>query len=630
MPAEILQKFWGYPGFRDKQEEIIRSVLSKTDTLALLPTGGGKSICYQVPALMVDGVCIVVSPLIALMRDQVAQLKNRGISATYLYGGLSKKEIAIELQNIRNNKYKLVYVSPERLQSKAFLQNVKRTKVSFLAVDEAHCISQWGHDFRPEFRQIATIRESLPDVTILALTASATTAVVDDIVSQLGLSEPTIVRKSFYRENLTYKVQYDENKRQSLLKLAKAKPGSGVVYTRTRRRTIEIANLLKSKGVSADYYHGGLTNQERNLKQDRWTKNESRVMVATNAFGMGIDKPDVRFVAHYDMPDSLEAYYQEAGRAGRDGKPSTCVLFYDEGDILQLRSFVNNQFPTMERVQQVYTGICNYFELAYHSGLEARFDFDLVDFCNKFELPAVEVYASIKVLQKLGYIHMSEGFYRPSKLKIDISSTVLYDFQLKNVGMDKLIKTILRSYAGVYDFYTVINENQLAQRSHLPLSQVVSKLKILNDLKVLTYQPASEKPFLTFLSARVQEIKDTEGIVKENQLRTINRLEAMIGYVEGEMCRSTLICQYFGEDQPEICGMCDVCLLKSKLKISQTEFIEIEKHIELSLTAKPLLIEDLMTVSESYDQETVLAVLRWLISDNKVITDKSGYLRFEK
>ncbi|MBO6517179.1 MAG: RecQ family ATP-dependent DNA helicase [Bacteroidia bacterium] len=614
---QTLKKYWGYTAFRPNQEDIIRAVCSGRDTLALLPTGGGKSICYQLPALELEGVCLVVSPLVALMRDQVELLKSKGISATYLYSGLSRRELQIEYENMRNGKYVLVYVSPERLKSPDFQNSLGMTNLSFVAVDEAHCISQWGHDFRPVYREIGQIRLLKPEIPILALTASATAQVQQDIIEQLELRNTALYKSEFLRPNLSYQVRYTEDKRGELLRHIQVTPGSGIVYVRSRRKTVEIANYLRNANIVANYYHAGLSSTERNQRQDAWQNGHTRVMVSTNAFGMGIDKPDVRFVLHYDLPDSIESYYQEAGRAGRDGNDALCLLMYEEADMLDGRSRISGRFPSLERVNRIYQNLCNYFELAYHTGNDARFDFDLEDFCKKFENNALETYSSLNVLEQLNYLLPSDGFRRPSRLKINVSSTELYDFQLKNIRFDALIKLILRSYSGIFDHYAVIREPALAKRLKHTVKQVVANLNTLKQLKLLDYIESTDVPFITFLQPRVEKIVDREAWLKTNRKRTEDRFEALVQYIEEEECRSRLIGEYFGEEQKEDCGKCDVCNLKQRYAFSSDDFSVIENQVR-ALLAEPMEYGQLVRSILGYSEDQVHGVLKWMMDDGLV------------
>lgn len=608
----------------------MQSVLDGHDVLALLPTGGGKSLCYQLPAVLLDGVCFVVSPLIALMRDQVENLRKKGISATYIYSGMSGKEVLVELENIRNGKYKLVYVSPERLQNKSFLDSFKRTKVSFLAVDEAHCISQWGHDFRPQFRMISDLRELKPEMNILALTASATPQVKDDIISQLDLRSVEVFTKSFHRPNLSYNIVYTDDKRGVLVKEIQNTPGTGIVYVRNRRKTIELTKYLREHQISADFYHAGLDAETRNKKQDQWTNGSTRIIVSTNAFGMGIDKPDVRLVMHYGLPDGLEAYYQEAGRAGRDEKPARCVLLYTEADVVNSKTLVAGRFPSLKRVQEIYENLCNYFQLALYSGQDARFDLDMVDFCSKFENKPIEVYAVIKLLEKLEYLLLSEGVSRPSRLKISVSSTELYDFQLRNPGLDPLIKLILRSYSGIFDYYAVINEETLANRLNTRRSSISEGLKKLHGLGIIEYYPRSDKPFVTFLTPRVHQLADRNKIIDSNRERTEERLQALIDFIESEECRSRRICQYFGESLENDCGKCDVCRLKQRYSFSRDDFVEVENKIKEVIGDESKHIREVVGAVSEVDSDKLRKVLRWLMDDGKIRLNNRGNLEWIK
>ncbi|HZX75422.1 MAG TPA: ATP-dependent DNA helicase RecQ, partial [Cyclobacteriaceae bacterium] len=462
-PTEILKQYWGYDHFRPSQAEIIQAVLEKKDVLALLPTGGGKSVCFQVPALIMEGVCIVITPLIALMEDQVGQLKRRGVSAVAVHSGMSHSQIDITIDNCVYGKIKFLYLSPERLQTEMFTERVKKMTVSLVAVDEAHCISQWGYDFRPPYLKIAELRELIQDVPFIAVTASATKVVKEDIIQKLELLKPEIFQQSFARENLSFVVRKTEKKEKQLLTILKKVAGSSIVYVRSRKATQELAKMLNQAGVSAIFYHAGLTYKERSERQEEWIKNISRVIVATNAFGMGIDKPDVRTVAHMDLPENLEAYYQEAGRAGRDGKRSYAVVLFHEVDVLSLQSKVQQAQPTLEYLNKIYQSLANYFHLAVGSSQGESYDFDLDDFSKRFSFKSVTVYAALKKLEEAGLIQLNEGFYRPSRVHLLVDKKRLYEFQIANEKFDPLIKSLLRLYgATLFADFVNISENQIS------------------------------------------------------------------------------------------------------------------------------------------------------------------------
>lgn len=573
---DILREFWKYDQFRSPQDEIIEASLCGQDVLALLPTGAGKSICYQIPALAQKGVCLVISPLIALMKDQVQQLEKRGINAAAIFTGMKEPEIDRILNNCASGHTQLLYISPERLSSNRFLIGLKTLPVSMLAVDEAHCISQWGFDFRPSYRNIAAIREFFPNIPIIALTASATPKVQKDIIDSLQLKRDVkIFKSSFERSNISFVVRQHSSKPEMMLDILKKVNGTSIIYTSNRKRTQEIAEFLIKNGISATYYHAGLTNDERNKRQEAWIQNKSRVMCCTNAFGMGIDKPDVRLVIHGDVPESLEAYYQEAGRAGRDGKRSYAVLLFNEKDKEKLLKSIDSKFPDFEFVKLLYNSIYNYLNIGFSGGKGHGYEFNISAFSRQYKWDVLKVFNSIKLLEQVGYFTLGEAFYMPSRLKINLLTPDLYKFQVANMQYDGLIKTILRTYEGILNQFAKINELHLAQRAALPTKECVYMLKELHEKKVLIYIPSSEKPRITFLEERLPEnyIRlDFEWIafIKE-QMKS--RIEAMFHYAEAEesVCRQVVMRNYFGETETENCGTCDHCLHNKQLDLVQSE-----------------------------------------------------------
>lgn len=613
----ILKQYWGHDSFRPLQEEIIQSVLEKRDTLALLPTGGGKSICFQIPAMMLPGICIVVTPLIALMKDQVQHLKDIGIQAVAIYSGLKPREVDIILDNCIFGQIKFLYLSPERLYSELVQERIKHMPVNLFAIDEAHCISQWGYDFRPPYLQLGKLKELHSDVPFLALTATATTAVIADIQDKLQFKQNNVFVKSFLRDNLGYMALEEENKAGRMIRIIQKLGGSGVVYVRNRRETQEVARYLVNNGISADFYHAGLLGKERDSKQEAWMQNRTRVIVATNAFGMGIDKPDVRFVIHLDIPESLEAYYQEAGRAGRDGKKAFPVLLYQQGDKDRLLKNVKLSFPSVAFIQQVYHHLCNHFQIPYGAGEGLTFDFDVVAFIKKYKIETIPTLSALKFLEKDGWLAVSEAVFIPSRFKFEVNHQELYKIQVQYERYDKLIKAILRSYGGVFDDYITINEYEFAKKLGVSYEQIVSLIHALVQMEIASYIPPTDAPQLSFLQDRVdyKNLYVDHVFIRERQQVKITQVEAMLNYIEHSPCRSQSLLQYFGEQNTLFCQVCDLCLIRNH-KVMMHRSIKLE--IERILLRKPQTIQDLIGQISIGDDEIKLDVVRSLIDSHKI------------
>ena len=591
-PTAILQQYWGYTSFRPLQAEIIQSVLTRKDTLALMPTGGGKSLCYQVPAMAQPGLCLVVSPLIALMKDQVENLRKKGITAFAIYTGMKRFEVINTLKTACESNCKFLYVSPERLETALFKEYLPALEVSLIAIDEAHCISQWGYDFRPPYLRIALLREELPTVPILALTASATPEVQQDICDKLQFPIPhQVFRQPFARPNLSYSVFRSEAKINKLADILNNVPGSSIVYCRSRRRTKEIAEQLQTYGISADYYHAGLSSDERSRKQEAWVNNQTRSIVCTNAFGMGIDKPDVRTVVHFDLPDCLENYYQEAGRAGRDQKKAYAVLLYQPDEIIDLRKQPELRFPGIETIRHIYHAIANYLQIPAGGGEGNYFDFDILDFIKKFNLPAHQAINVLKVLEQEGFMSFNEQVFISAKAQFVCNKEILYQFEEENPALEPLIKILLRSYGGIFDMPVNIYEKQLAGWLKTEQAEIKTMLSTLDRYRIIHYQPQKEHAQLYLLQARVVADDLTLNQVnyskRKKQFET--RLEAFIQYVENEKdCRSVISGNYFGDREIQSCGICDNCLALKKTSLDAITFTQLQQRIELALQAGPI------------------------------------------
>lgn len=620
----ILKQYWGYPSFRPLQEDIVDSVMAGKDTLALLPTGGGKSICFQVPAMAMDGLCLVITPLIALMKDQVAHLVEKGIPAAAIYSGMHPDELELAYNQAAYGRLKFLYVSPERLQTNQFIAALRRMKVCLLAVDESHCISQWGYDFRPPYLKIADIRPYMPKTPVLALTATATAKVVDDIQVRLGFKEKNVFQSSFERKNVTYNVYREADKYGVLRrKLETMTEGSAIVYVRNRKRTQVIADWLNSVGISATFYHAGLDAKMRDQRQDLWMKGKVRVIAATNAFGMGIDKPDVRLVIHMDLPDSIEAYFQEAGRAGRDLKPSEAFLLVSPADIKKLQENLTQSFPELDRIKLIYNALGNYFNIPVGAGENVSYPFVIADFVNRYGFNIVEVFHTLKILEKEGFLVLSDSFDEPSKVMVKASRDDIYGFQVNNPKYSELIKCMLRSLPGVMTDFVRINEETLAKKTGLTADKVVEQLKKLEEYNFLSYAPRNDKPQILFLS----EFVDTRhfNLSKENyydrKKDAESRVKAVIDFVNNdEECRSVQLLRYFNEATDKTCGRCDVC---QKRKSGVAAYKEIDEKLRNVLSEDAQPIQSVLQQCNEFEEDKVLDAIRYL-ADNGVLQLDEG------
>jgi ATP-dependent DNA helicase RecQ len=617
---EVLKKYWRYSSFRPLQEEIIQSVLNGNDTLALLSTGAGKSLCFQVPGLCLPGMTLVITPLIALMRDQVKRLRELNIPAEAVNSGMSPRESELALNHVIHGQTKFLYISPERLTSANFREIISNLKLSLIVVDEAHCISQWGYDFRPPYLRIAEIRPSFPEVPVLALTATATPVVVEDIKEKLSFSDSKTFTGSFERKNLVYVVNKEENKLGRLLRILKGVSGSSIVYVRNRKKTRETAEFLSRNNISADFYHAGLHAKDREKRQLEWLNGYTRVIVCTNAFGMGIDKPDVRSVIHLDLPDSIEAYFQEAGRAGRDGKKSYPVLIYNDSDIIDAQRNIDLNFPELEFIRNVYRALGNYFQLAIGTGRDLTLEFDLNAFASTYGFKPLFAFNSLKFIEKEGYIALNEAMYSNSRFVFMVDKSELYKFQVENPDYDILIKTMQRSYGGSFTEPVSLFEDELARRLETTEQVIRNMLTVMDNAGIIAYYPQSDKPMLTFLSEMIdaKNLNLSAENYKKRKEDTVNRMRSMLVYAENTTkCRSRIMIEYFGQKSRQ-CGVCDVCLEAKKATLSELDFNRIVEIIKPLLQLKEMSIMQLQDACDEFFPEKVVQTVSWLLDNDKI------------
>lgn len=608
---QILKQYWGFDKFRPLQEDIIQSVLAGNDTLALLPTSGGKSICFQVPALVKDGLCLVISPLIALMKDQVYNLDQKGIKAVAIHSGLSSRQVDTLLDNCVYGNMKFLYISPERLASEEFRVRMAKMKISLLVVDEAHCISQWGYDFRPPYLQIAEIREKLKNVSVIALTATATPEIVDDIQEKLLFRVKNVLQKSFVRQNLSYVVRQSNSKERAMLDILNKVNGAAIVYVRNRKKTKQYADFLKAHKIKADFYHAGLEPNERSKKQDSWMRNKTRVICCTNAFGMGIDKPDVRLVIHMDLADSIEGYFQEAGRAGRDENKAFAVQLVEPQDVFDLDKRIKEGYPSVDFIKETYELLCSELRIAYHSGINQAYNFDLGGFADKHKLNAIKVLSALKLLQQHELIYITDSVYSLSQIKAVADKEVIARFLAENKTREALVKFVLRTSEGIFEDYVSVDEQAIAPRLKITPDETITQLQLLDKFGIFSYRPRKNKPQIIFLQNRIkkEDLRLDNLFILKRKEDLEKRLKAVKYYItENNYCRTRLLVKYFGETISEDCGICDVCVARKKSGLSAEEFSKVIAGIEAELRNSPLQIEQLNSLLKVRKEKLITAI----------------------